>query len=200
MRVLAIAFCAIPLVASAADEPAWEFNVTGYWNAPKEGDSYASGIAVASRGALHLEARANYEAIHAQSLFVGWTFEAGETVKLEFRPILGFVGHALRGPIGGFEASLSAGKWDYYVEVEHVHSRTEGTDSYTYAWSELAFRPVEPLRLGIVGQRTRVRGADRDYVGGGFAQLTHGKLTLGAYWFNPGSSDQVVIVSLGASF
>ena len=199
MRLLA-ALAACACACAHAEEPAWEFNVTGYWNAPKEGDGYASGIAIASRGALHLEARANYESIHAQSLFVGWTFEAGEKVKLEFRPIVGVVGHSLRGPIGGFEASLSAGKWDYYVEAEHVHSRTEGTDSYTYAWSELGWRPIEALRLGIVGQRTRIHGADRDYLGGGLVQYTWGKVTLGTYWFNPGSSGQVVIVSLGAAF
>jgi hypothetical protein len=194
----ALAACAA--LCAHAEEPAWEFNLTGYWNAPKGGDAYGSAIAIASRGALHLEARANYEAIHAQSLFIGWTFEAGEKVKLEFRPIVGFAGHALRGPIAGFEASVSAGKWDYYVEAEHVHSRTEGTDNYTYAWSELGWRPIEPLRVGIVGQRTRIHGADRDYLGGGLVQYTWGKVTLGTYWFNPGSSDQVVIVSLGAAF
>ena len=200
MRYLAIIAACTPLLA-AAEGPAWEFSITGYWNKPKEDDGYASAIAIASRGALHLEARANYEAIHAQSLFIGWTFEVGDEVKLEARPIVGIVGHSLRGGIWGFEASLSGRrKWDYYIEVERVNSRTEGTDDYTYAWSELGWRPLEPLRLGIVGQRTRIHGADRDYLGGGFAQFTYGKATLGAYWFNPGKSDQVVIVSLGAAF
>ena len=196
--VAALAACAG--LCAHADGAPWEFNVTGYWNAPKGGDPYASGIAIATRGALHLEARANYEAIHAQSIFVGWTFEAGDTVKLEARPIVGLVGHSLRGPIAGFEAAVSAGKWDYYVEAEHVHSRTRGTESYTYAWSELGWRPIEPLRLGIVGQRTRIHGGDRDYVGGGLAQFSWGKVTLGTYWFNPGSSSRVVIVSLSAAF
>lgn len=194
----ALAACAAPLANGAEAE--WEFNATGYWNMPRGGDDYASVIVIASRGPLHLEGRANYEAIHAQSLFVGWTFEFGETVKVAARPIVGLVGHSLRGPIGGFEATIAAGKFDYYIEAEHVHSRSEGVTSYTYAWSELGFRPVEPVRLGIVGQRTRIHGGDRDYLGGGFAQITYGKATLGAYWFNPGSSDQVVIVSLGASF
>ena len=201
MRYLALAAACVPLLAAANEDPAWEFSVTGYWNKAREDDGYASAIAIASRGPLHFEARANYEAIHAQSLFVGWTFEAGAELKLEARPIVGLVGHALRGSIIGFEASVSGRrKWDYYVEVERVHSRTDGTPDYTYAWSELGWRPVEPVRLGIVGQRTRVHGAERDYLGGGFAQLTYGKVTLGAYWFNPGSSDQVVIVSLGAAF
>ena len=181
-------------------QPEWEFAATAYWNAPRDGDAYASAIVSADRGALHLEGRANYEAIHAQSLFLGWSFEFGKEVKVMARPIVGFVGHSLRGPIAGFEASVEAGRWDYYVEAEYVRDQSDKSASYTYAWSELGFRPVEPLRLGIVGQRTRIYGGDRDYQGGGLAQLTYGKVTLSAYWFNPGSSDQVVIVSLGASF
>ena len=197
--IAALAACAC--ISAHAEDPKWEFNVTGYWNSPKGEDGYASGIAIASRGPLHLEARANYEAIHAQSLFLGWTFEAGDEVKLEARPIVGLVGHSLRGGLVGFEASISGRrKWDYYIEVERVNSRTPGTDDYTYAWSELGWRPAEALRLGIVGQRTRIHGSDHDYLGGGLVQYTHGKFTLGAYWFNPGSSDQVVIVSLGAAF
>ena len=31
-----------------------------------------------------------------------------------------------------------------------------------------------------------------------FAQLTWRRFTLGGFWFNPGSSDQVVVVSIGA--
>ncbi len=187
-------------VHGGAPQPEWEFAAAAYWNAPREGDVYASAIATADRGALHLEGRANYEAIHAQSLFLGWSFEFGEEVKVMARPIVGFVGHSLRGPIAGFEASAAAGRWDYYVEAEYVRDQSDKSASYTYAWSEIGFRPVESLRLGIFGQRTRIYGGDRDYQGGGLAQLTYGKATLSAYWFNPGSSDQVVIVSLGASF
>ena len=194
---VAIVACAAGL-AHAQDE--WSFAATGYWNAPREASSYASAIVSADRGALHLEGRANYEAIHAQSLFVGWTFEAGGEIKVMFRPIAGFVGHSLRGPIAGFEASLGSGRWDYYIEAEYVHDREDHAASYAYAWSELGFRPAEPLRVGLVGQRTRIYGGDRNYQGGGFAQLTYGKATLGTYWFNPGSSSQVVIVSLGAAF
>ena len=180
--------------------PDWEFAATGYWNAPRGAGDFASGIFAADRGALHLEARANYEAIHAQSAFVGWTFSAGEEVKLEATPILGGVTGATRGPIAGFEATVSAGRFDYYVEAEYVRDRHEREASYTYAWSELGFRPVEWLRVGVVAQRTRLYGGERELQRGGLVQLTHGKLTLSAYWFNPGSSDQIAIVALGAGF
>jgi hypothetical protein len=194
--------CALLLAAGLAhaEEDKWELNATGYWNDSRPGESYASGIFLADRGALHLEARANYEAIHAQSAFIGWNLSVGEAVKLDFTPIVGGVTGATRGPIAGFEATITAGRFDYYMELEYVRDRNDHESSYTYAWSELGFRPVEWLRLGAVAQRTKIYGGDRELQRGPFVQATYGKLTLSAYWFNPGSSDQVAIVALGVGF
>ncbi|HUL56531.1 MAG TPA: hypothetical protein VLT60_06005 [Usitatibacter sp.] len=195
--VLAASIGAFALAAHA-DEKAWEFVATGYWNAPKGGDDFASAIFTADRDPWHLEARANYEAVHARSAFVGYSFSWGKDVTLDLRPIVGGVTGAARGPIGGFEATLAGGPFDYYIEAEHVNDRVGG--SYNYAWTELGWRPAEWLRVGFAGQRTRVYGGDRETQRGGLVQLTQGKFTLSAYWFNPGSSDQIVIGALGVAF
>jgi hypothetical protein len=211
LRCATVVATLVPVVAFAADPPAgappaapekpeWEFSATGYWNAPRGGDNYGSAIFLGDRGALHLEARVNYEAIHAQSLFVGWNFSTGEEVKLDFTPIVGFVGGDNRGGIAGFESTVTIGRFDWYIEAEYVRDRASGSSSYTYAWSELGFRPIEWARLGIVAQRTRVYGFDREVQRGGFAQAEWGPVTFSAYWFNPGSSDQVVIGAIGVSF
>jgi hypothetical protein len=54
--------------------------------------------------------------------------------------------------------------------------------------------------LGIAGQRTKIYGGDRDIQRGPFAQVTWGPVTIGGYWFNPGSSDQVFVGMIGAAF
>ena len=185
-------------IAAHAEDKTWELAATGYWNAPKGGDAFASGIFTADRNAWHLEARANYEAVHAQSAFVGYSFSWGEEVKLDARPIVGGVAGTARGPIAGLEATVSGGPFDYYIEAEHVNDRVGG--NYNYAWTELGWRPVEWLRVGFVGQHTRVYGGERETQRGGLVQFTSGKLTFSAYWFNPGSSEQIAIVALGASF
>ena len=59
-------------------------------------------------------------------------------------------------------------------------------DNYFYAWSELGFRPVEWLRIGIAGQRSRIYNNERDIQRGPFGQVTWGPVTIGGYWFNPG--------------
>jgi hypothetical protein len=186
--------------ASRPDKPSWEFAVTAYPTVVRGGDNYTSAIAAADRGPLHLEARYNYEAVGARSAFVGWTFSGGESVTWELTPLLGGAWGSLRAFVPGLEASVAWKALDLYVEAEYVRDSAERSGSYFYAWSELGFRPVEWLRVGVAGQRTRAYGGDRDIQLGPFAQLTWGPVTLGGYWFNPGSADQIFVGSIGAAF
>jgi len=188
-----------PGAAAEEQAAAWNFTASGYWNMPREESNYGSGIFGADHGKLHLEARINYEARHAQSAFLGWSFSGGESIQFKATPILGFVTGGAHGPIAGLEASIAAGKFDYYLEAEYL-TGSGSTSPYTYAWSELAYRPVEWLRLGFAMQRTRIYGGEREFQRGGLVQLTFGKFTAGVYWFNPTTPQQIVITSLAVSF
>lgn len=81
-----------------------------------------------------------------------------------------------------------------------MRDRGEKPDSYNCAWSEMGLKLLEWLRVGAVGQRTRACGGDREFPRGPFLQATFGRATLGAFWFNPGANDQVLVASLGTSF
>ena len=186
--------------ATVVEKPSWEFALTAYPTFVRNGDDYTSAIAVADRGPLHLEARYNYEAIGARSAFAGWTFSGGETLKWELTPILGGTWGTMKSFVPGLEASLSWGRLDLYLEAEHVRDRTAGADNYNYMWSEVGFKPVDWLRVGVVAQRTRVYGGERDLQRGPFAQVAWGPVTVGGFWFNPGSQDQVLVASLGVAF
>jgi hypothetical protein len=186
--------------ASPAAKPSWEFALTAYPTIVRGGDNYTSAIAVADRGLLHLEARYNYESVGARSAFVGWTFSGGEEITWELTPLLGGAWGTTQAFVPALEASIALGRLDFYIEAEYVSDTNERSDSYAYAWSELGFRPVEWLRLGIAGQRTRVYGGERDIQRGLFAQVTWDRFTIGGYWFNPGSSDQVFIGLISATF
>jgi len=104
-----------------------------------------------------------------------------------------------RGPLH-LEASVAWKQFDFYIEAEYVRDSNQRTDSYFYAWSELGFRPVDWLRVGIAGQRTRTYSNERDIQRGAFAQVTWGPVTIGGYWFNPGSIDRVFVGMIGATF
>jgi hypothetical protein len=185
---------------SAPANSSWEFAITAYPTIVRGGDNYTSAIATADRGRLHLEARYNYESIGARSAFVGWTFSGGETVTWELTPLLGGAWGTTQAFVSGLEATIAWGPLDFYVEAEYVRDNNERTDSYTYAWSELGLRPVEWLRLGIAGQRTRTYGGDREFQRGPFAQVTWSHFAIGGYWFNPGSNEQVFVGMLGVTF
>jgi hypothetical protein len=180
--------------------PPWEFAVTAYPTAVRGGDNYTSVIAAADRGPLHFEARYSYESIDARSAFVGWTFSGGETLAWEFRPIVGGAWGTTQAFIPGFEASVAWGPLDVYVEAEYVRDSHDASARYTYAWSELGLRPVEWLRIGVAGQRTKAYGGDREFQRGPFAQITVDRLTIGGYWFNPGSDEQIFVGMIGVTF
>jgi hypothetical protein len=186
--------------ATAEAPPPWAFAVTAYPTVVRGGQNYTSGIATADRGPLHLEARVNYESIGARSAFVGWNFSGGDTVTWELTPLLGGAWGTTQAFVPGLEASLAWKKFDVYVEAEYVRNRHESTESYAYAWSELGWRPVQWLRVGLAGQRTNIYGGDRSFQRGPFAQVTWGPVTLGGYWFNPGSSAQIFVGSIGVAF
>jgi len=186
--------------SAAEDERAWEFGITAYPTIVRGGENYTSAIAVADRGSLHLEARYNYESVGARSAFVGWTFFGGESLAWELRPLLGGAWGDTRAFVPGLEASVAWQRFDLYVEAEYVRASGGRDDSYFYAWTELGFSPVEWLRLGFAGQRTRAYDNERDIQRGPFVQLTWRRITIGGYWFNPGSSEQVFVGSVGATF
>jgi hypothetical protein len=186
--------------ASPAAKPSWEFALNAYPTAVRAGDDYTSAIAVADRGPLHLEARVNYESVGARSAFLGWTFAGGESLSWELTPLLGGAWGATRAFVPGLEASLAWRKLDFYLEAEYVRDSKEHDASYTYAWSELGWRPVEWLRLGVAGQRTRAYGGAREIQRGPFAQFHWGPATIGGYWFNPGSAEQVFVGLIGFAF
>ena len=186
--------------ASLPEKPSWEFALTAYPTIVRGGENYTSAIAAADRGPLHLEARYNYESVGARSAFVGWTFSGGETITWEVTPLVGGAWGTTQAFVPGFEASVAWKQLDFYVEAEYVRDSHERSDSYFYAWSELGFRLVEWLRIGVAGQRTRAYGGERDIQRGPFAQLTWDRVTIGGYWFNPGSSNQIFVGSIGATF
>jgi hypothetical protein len=189
----------VPSASQPAD-PSWEFAITAYPTVVRGGDNYTSAIAAADHGPLHVEARYNYESIGARSAFVGWNFSGGEAITWELTPLLGGAWGTTRAFVPGLEATVTWGALDFYIEAEYVRDRSDSSVSYTYAWSELGVRPVEWLRFGIAGQRTRIYGGDREFQRGPFAQVTWGQVTIGGYWFNPGSNEQVFTGMVGVTF
>ncbi|WP_374515930.1 hypothetical protein [Niveibacterium sp.] len=153
------------------------------------------------RGALHLETRYNYEAIHTGSFFVGYTFSGGDAVSFSITPIFGAVYGDNSGVAPGLEASVSWRDFDFYSESEYYIDHHNHHRNYLTAWNEIGWRPIPPLRLALVTQRTRTVDEGRDVQRGALLQWTLKRgATLGINFFNPTSERRYTIASVAVQY
>jgi hypothetical protein len=194
---------AVSGAAAAEAGPAdWSFEASAYGYLFEGGDGdFVLPIFRADRGALHLEARYNYEDRRTGSVFGGWTFSFGDEATFDVTPMLGAVVGNTDGIAPGVELSFSWSWFEYYSESEYVFDLEDHESNFFYVWSEIAGRPVEWFRTGLTVQRTRAYQTDRDVQWGVLAAFSFWKMEVGAYYFNADKSeDRFGILSAIISF
>jgi len=197
----------LPQMARGGDTPtapeprgSWSAAVSLFTYWPANDDNYSSPGLTADRGALHLEARYNYESLGAGSLWLGHNYGFGDTVAVEFTPMIGGVFGDTRGIAPGYHMSVAWKTFDFYSEGEYVFELRERADSFFYNWSEIAWSPLEWLRIGLVTQRTRAYQTERDIQRGLLLGISIGRITLGGYVFNPDRDNRTSVLSIGLDF
>jgi hypothetical protein len=189
--------------APPVEEPAWSFRASGSAYFVPDEENYVQPTAAADRGALHLEARYNYEDHKSISGFVGWNLEFGEAVTLAITPMIGAVGGRTDGLIPALELDFTWRRLELYSEGEYVIPFEDRSRPFLYNWSEGSVWATEWLRAGVVAQRTRIfraRGSTRDLQGGFLVGVAGSRVEGTCYVFNPGSDDQFVVASVGVTF
>src|SRR5262245_45512640 len=181
----------------SASAPSWSFSAAVYTYLLPDESNYAQPTVTAERGALHLEGRFNYESLETGSVWGGYTFGGGETLAWEIKPLLGAVFGETAGVAPGYKASVSWRILEAYSEGEYVFDADELTDSFFYNWSELTLAPVEPLRVGVVTQRTHAYKSDREIQRGLLIGASYRKLDVTTYVFNPDENKPTVVVAVG---
>lgn len=198
-RALLVLLVLVLACPTSAEE--WSFAVSAFVFDPPEDSSYFSPIFYADRGALHLEARYNYEDLETGSFFIGRNFEAGENVTLTAVPMFGVVLGSTMGIAPGAEVGISWRRLELYAESEYVFDLEESDDSFLYTWLEATVAPVEWLRFGLVAQRTRTYETGLDVQRGLLVELSRGSLSFGFHWFNPDrTEDQIFAYAVGYEF
>jgi hypothetical protein len=196
----AIVALALPPAAARAERPEWEASASAMAYFVPDEEAFVSPVVRADRGGLHLEARYNYEDRGTASAWVGWNFSAGESVVLEATPMLGGVFGDTSGIAPGFEISLGFGRFELYSEGEYLFEASGPEESFFYSWSEATFSPLEGLRIGLMGQRTRAYQTSLDLQRGLLVGYSGERLDFTAYVLNLGWDDPTVVMSLGVSF
>lgn len=149
---------------------------------------------------LHLEARYNYEDKNTASLWAGRRFKFGKGVKFVIVPMAAIVFGNTNGVAPGLEIEIMYKKFDFYSESEHVFDFNTKENNFFYMYSELAIRPIQPIRTGLIAQRTRLFESAREVQHGIFAEYYFGRFRAGVFYFSPFNSDNYWIASFSVDF
>ena len=178
----------------------WSYAATAFqYFLPNENNTTLL-IATADYNAWHIETRYNYEAAKTASVFGGYQFETGKTLVLDITPILGFAFGDVIAVVPGLETSLAWKSFDLYSESEYVFDVKGKENNFFYNWSEAGITAFDKLRAGVAINRTRLFKSGLELQKGIFAQYSFWKLTAGLFYFNPFSTDNYLIASLGIEF
>lgn len=186
--------------AATVEQEAWSGSVAAYFYFPPSNRDYVQPTIAADRGRLHLEARYNYEDMDTGSVWVGCNFSAGDTVALEFTPMLGGVFGNTSGIAPGYKGSLSWRKLMLYSEGEYMIDSSNSSDNFFYSWTELTWAPVEWLRVGLVTQHTRTYETEVDIQSGFLVGCSIQRLDITAYVFNPDARRPTGVLAFALNF
>src|SRR5262245_16708562 len=108
----------------------WTFGAAAYsYFVPGDRD-YVQPTVTADRGALHFEARYNYEALDTGSLWAGWNFAGGEELSWEVTPMLGGVIGEVDGVAPGYKGKLGWRRVALYSQGEDLTSTGAADDRF----------------------------------------------------------------------
>ena len=186
--------------AQAAEETGWEYRASVYGYFPPDDRHYAQPTVAADHGALHLEARYNYEGFEAGSAWIGWNLGTGEKLRLDATLMVGGVFGNARGVAPGYELTVSYGRFELYSEGEYVFDVRNSDDSFFYNWAQLGYSPWDWLEIGLASQRTRAYQTSLDVQRGFFLGFTYKNVNLSVFVFNPGWETPTVVGALGVEF
>ena len=161
---------------------------------------YVNPTFTADRNWLHLEARYNYEALKTGSLWLGYNFSFGEKLTLDATPMLGSVFGDITGFAPGYTVSINFWKLDLFTQGEYFIDAAKREGNFFYTWSELSLTPVEWFRFGIVIDRTKAFGSERDIRRGPLIGVKYKKIDFTTYWLEPGSTNSAVVFAVTLNF
>ncbi len=186
--------------STSADQPSWTYSLITDGYIVPEGGSYVSPVFTANHSWLHLEARYNYEAQHAGSLWLGYNYSVGKTVQFSATPMIGGVFGDLNGVAPGLELSLTWKKLSFSSTSEYVVDTDKTSESFFYSWPEITYNLLSWLNVGVVAQRTKAYHTPLDTQRGFLVGVTYKKWEFTTYVFNPDISQPTTVLELGVNF
>ena len=190
---------------TSAAQP-WEYTLTVDGYIVQEGTSYVNPTFTADHNWLHLEGRYNDENLRTGSLWVGYNFSrgdvsAGDRWEFDVTPMIGGVFGRTNGVAPGCEVSLNyREKVEASINNEYLFDTTSKSGNFYYAWPQITYSPVKWLHVGAVAQHTAAYHTPLSVQRGFLVGLSHKRLELTTYVFDPGSASTTVVLEWGVVF
>ncbi|HQQ75954.1 MAG TPA: hypothetical protein PLB01_01245 [Thermoanaerobaculia bacterium] len=198
-----VAFAQAPAeapVPPAAGANAWSVDASANTYFVPDANDFVSPVVKADRGALHLEARYNYEGFRSGSIWLGYNVSLGKELTLDLTLMLGGIFGDTAGVAPGWRFALGYGKLELTSESEYVFDSRDSANNFFFNWSELSLSLADWVRAGLVVQRTRLYGEGRDVQRGFLVGFAWKKAYATAYLFNPDVDKPSFVLTLGAGF
>jgi len=194
---VALAFLLLAAGSARSDAKPWVIGASAFVFDPPDDDAFISPIVEADQGALHLEARYNYEDLKTGSAFIGRTFEFGREVSGTVVPMIGLVLGRTDAIAPGMKLDLAWRGVAFSTESEVLLDLHDRNDSFLYSWLETTIGVGGGLRLGVVGQHTKTYETGLDIQRGPMIEWSRRRGWLGFYWFNLDRPDDQAFVFAG---
>ena len=194
--------CTLALAGTAHAQdgsPHWAFTASAFLY-PTVDPAFLLPVVTADRGALHLEARYNYEDLKTGSGWVGWNFETGDALTLAVTPMVGVAVGRSDGVAPGVELTLGWRTFELYSETELFIDFGASSGDFLYTWTQVTWSPQHWLSAGITGQRLRSVGSERSIDIGPMAVFRLGRVALEAFAYNPFADDFFGVLGAGIEF
>jgi len=186
----------LPVDERLAAPERWEFSGSLFYSDPPGSEDRLTPIVYADRGAVHLEARYNYEDLETLSVFGGWTFAFEGELEASFTPMLGVVTGETEGLAPALEFDLGWRRFAWYAESEYLFDDEDDDDDFFYSWSTLTYGLTDWLSAGLVAERSKLEDTDWSLQRGLALELQHERLGFALYTYNIGSDDSYTAIAL----
>ena len=186
----------LPVDEHLAAPERWEFSGNLFYSDPPGSEDRLTPIVYADRGAVHLEARYNYEDLETLSVFGGWTFAFEGELEASFTPMLGVVTGETEGLAPALEFDLGWRRFAWYAESEYLFDDEDDDDDFFYSWSTLTYGLTDWLSAGLVAERSKLEDTDWSLQRGLALELQHERLGFALYTYNIGSDDSYTAIAL----
>ena len=157
-------------------------------------------IFTVDKGNFHFEKRFSYESPKTGSIWFGYNFKGGNELNYIVTPMAGVLLGRIDGIAGGLEITFNYFEFQLYSEMEYVFDFKSSSNNFFYNWTDLTYSPLDWFFAGLSTQRTKVYQTNSDFQWGPFTGVEYKGLGLTFYFYNPGSDDFYLILTLDYSF